>query len=138
MDGYGAFRPYQELFKYTSLNIHLVVPVEWTWKNFHNVIFNARNPFLRYIWNTLLVATIVTMLVLIINSMAAFAFAKLRFPLKTIVFALFMSAMVIPGEVTLVPNYLLMHDLGWLNSYKALIIPSMLSVFGILCCGNFC
>ena len=73
----GAFRPYQELFKYTSLNIHLIVPRrEWTWKNFHNVIFNTRNPFLRYIWNTLLVASIVTILVLIINSMAAFAFCE--------------------------------------------------------------
>ena len=48
-----------------------------------------------------------------------------------------MSAMVIPGEVTLVPNYLLMHDLGWLNSYKALIIPSLLSVFGIFMLRQF-
>ncbi|RTD99632.1 carbohydrate ABC transporter permease [Paenibacillus whitsoniae] len=133
----GAFRPYQELFKYTTLDWHLIVPVEWTWKNFHNVIFNARNPFLRYIWNTLFVASVVTALVLIINSMAAFAFAKIRFRFKTAVFALFMSAMIIPGEVTLVPNYLLMHDLGWLNSYKALIVPSMLSVFGIFMLRQF-
>jgi multiple sugar transport system permease protein len=133
----GSFRPYQELFKYTSLNIHLLIPVEWTGRNFHNVIFNARNPFLRYIWNTLFVASIVTALVLIINSMAAFAFAKLRFRFKTVAFGLFMSAMIIPGEVTLVPNYLLMHDLGWLNSYKALIVPSMLSVFGIFMLRQF-
>lgn len=133
----GSFRPYQELFKYTSLQIHLLLPVEWTTRNYHNVIFNARNPFLRYIWNTFFVATTVTAFVLVINSLAAFAFAKLRFHFKNVVFALFMSAMIIPGEVTLVPNYLLMHDLGWLNSYKALIVPSMLSVFGIFMLRQF-
>jgi multiple sugar transport system permease protein len=133
----GSFRPYQELFKYSSLQIHLLLPVEWTTRNFSDVIFNERNPFLRYIWNTLIVALAVTALVLVINSMAAFAFAKLRFRYKNVVFALFMSAMIIPGEVTLVPNYLLMHDLGWLNSYKALIVPSMLSVFGIFMLRQF-
>ncbi|MFD1904987.1 carbohydrate ABC transporter permease [Paenibacillus rhizoplanae] len=64
-------------------------------------------------------------------------FAKLRFRGKAIVFALFMSAMIIPGEVTLVPNYLLMNYFGWLNSYKALVIPSMLSVFGIFLLRQF-
>lgn len=134
----GSIRPYEELFKYSSsFNLHLFVPVHPTLDNFKNVIFNDQNPFLRYIGNTLLVAGIVTVAVLIINSMSAFAFAKLRFRGKGIVFALFMSAMIIPGEVTLVPNYLLMHKLGWLNSYQALIVPSMLSVFGIFLLRQF-
>ncbi|BCG58653.1 carbohydrate ABC transporter permease [Paenibacillus sp. URB8-2] len=134
----GASRPYAELFKYSnSFNIHLFVPVQPTLQNFKDVIFNERNPFLTYIGNTLFVASIVTVLVLLINSMAAFAFAKLRFRGKAIVFALFMSAMIIPGEVTLVPNYLLMHNFGWLDSYKSLIIPSMLSVFGIFLLRQF-
>ncbi|AEI40528.1 carbohydrate ABC transporter permease [Paenibacillus mucilaginosus] len=135
---FGSFRPYQELFKYSSsLSPHILIPVEFTWKNYQNVIFSTRNPFLRFIGNTLWVAGAVTAAVLLINSMAAFAFAKLRFRWKPALFALFMSAMIIPGEVTLVPNYLLMHDLGWLNSYKALIIPSMLSVFGIFMLRQF-
>jgi multiple sugar transport system permease protein len=134
----GSFRPYKELFKYAdTINIHILLPVQFTLVNYHNVIFNDKNPFLRFIGNTLLVASIVTILVLIINSMAAFAFAKLRFRWKAVLFALFMSAMIIPGEVTLVPNYLIMHHLGWLNSYKALIIPSTLSVFGIFLLRQF-
>ncbi|MDQ0194662.1 carbohydrate ABC transporter permease [Paenibacillus wynnii] len=134
----GAMRPYEELFKYAnSFNIHLFVPVHPTLQNFKDVIFNERNPFLRYIVNTLMVASLVTVLVLLINSMSAFAFAKLRFRGKAVIFALFMSAMIIPGEVTLVPNYLLMHYFDWLNSYKALIIPSMLSVFGIFLLRQF-
>ncbi|WP_025691237.1 carbohydrate ABC transporter permease [Paenibacillus zanthoxyli] len=134
----GASRPYEELFKYSnSFNIHLFVPVHPTLQNFKDVIFNERNPFLTYIGNTLFVASIVTAMVLLINAMSAFAFAKLRFRGKAVVFALFMSAMIIPGEVTLVPNYLLMHNFGWLDSYKALIIPSMLSVFGIFLLRQF-
>ncbi|AJY73869.1 carbohydrate ABC transporter permease [Paenibacillus beijingensis] len=134
----GSLRPYQELFKYSSsLNLHLFVPVEFTFANYKEVIVDDKNPFMRFIGNTLLVASIVTAFVLIVNSMAAFAFAKLRFRGKTILFAMFMSAMIIPAEVTLVPNYLLMHDLGWLNSYMALIVPSVLSVFGIFLLRQF-
>ncbi|WP_223066156.1 carbohydrate ABC transporter permease [Paenibacillus caui] len=134
----GSLRPYQELFKYASgLNIHMLIPVDFTFSNYGKVIFNETNPFFRYIGNTLFVAATVTVAVLIINAMAAFAFAKLRFRGKNLVFILFMSAMVIPGEVTLVPNYLTMHYLNWLNSYEALIIPSMLSVFGIFLLRQF-
>lgn len=134
----GSLRPYEELFKYSSsLNLNLFVPIEFTFANYKEVILDDKNPFLQFILNTLIVAGTVTLLVLVINSMAAFAFAKLRFRGKTILFAMFMSAMIIPAEVTLVPNYLLMHDLGWLNSYSALIIPSTLSVFGIFLLRQF-
>lgn len=134
----GSLRPYEELFQYSSsLNWHMFVPVKFTWENYSKVIFNETNPFLRYIWNTVLVAGSVTGIVLVVSSLAAFAFAKLRFRGKSIVFALFMSAMIIPGEVTLVPNYLLMNNFGWVNSYASLIVPSALSVFGIFLLRQF-
>ncbi|MNH89395.1 L-arabinose transport system permease protein AraQ [compost metagenome] len=134
----GSLRPYDELFQYSSsLNWHLLVPVKFTWENYKNVIFNDTNPFLPYIWNTVLVAGSVTGIVLVVSSLAAFAFAKLRFRGKSIVFGLFMSAMIIPGEVTLVPNYLLMNSFGWVNSYASLIVPSALSVFGIFLLRQF-
>lgn len=134
----GSLRPYEELFRYSSsFNLHLFVPVKFTLSNFDKVIFNDQNPFIRYIGNTLIVAASVTALVLVVNSLAAFAFAKLRFRGKGVLFALFMSALIIPGEVTLVPNYLLMHNLGWLNTYWALIVPGMLSVFGIFLLRQF-
>ncbi|RED56630.1 carbohydrate ABC transporter permease [Cohnella lupini] len=134
----GSLRPYEELFQYSSsLNWHLFVPVKFTWVNYKNVIFNDTNPFLRYIWNTAIVAGSVTGIVLVVSALAAFAFAKLRFRGKSIFFALFMSAMIIPGEVTLVPNYLLMNNFGWVNSYASLIVPSALSVFGIFLLRQF-
>ncbi|ALC80211.1 sugar ABC transporter permease [Bacillus gobiensis] len=134
----GSFRSYQEIFQYaTSLNIHLLLPVEWTLQNYIDVIFDEQNPIFLFIGNTLFVTIIVTILVLFINSMAAFAFAKLEFPFKNVIFVCFMSAMIIPGEVTLVPNYLLMNDLGWVNDYKALIFPSLVHVFGIFLLRQF-
>ncbi|MGG3570891.1 carbohydrate ABC transporter permease [Bacillus gobiensis] len=134
----GSFRSYQEIFQYaTSLNIHLLLPVEWTLQNYIDVIFDEQNPIFLFIGNTLFVTIIVTILVLFINSMAAFAFAKLEFPFKNVIFVCFMSAMIIPGEVTLVPNYLLMNDLGWINDYKALIFPSLVHVFGIFLLRQF-
>ncbi|MGM0881376.1 MAG: carbohydrate ABC transporter permease [Bacillota bacterium] len=134
----GSMRSYQELFQYAAqLSLNSLVPVEWTFKNYTDVIFDDQNPFLRYVFNTLFVASTVTLLVLLINSLAAFAFAKLSFRGSAAIFLLFMSALIIPGEVMLVPNYMLVSDLGWLNSFKALIIPSTLSVFGIFMLKQF-
>ncbi|WP_258535521.1 carbohydrate ABC transporter permease [Bacillus sp. 03113] len=135
---FGSFRTYQEIFQYaTSLNIHLLLPVDWTFQNYIDVITDERTPIFLFIGNTLFVAVIVTILVLFLNSMAAFAFAKLQFPFKNFIFICFMSAMIIPGEVTLVPNYLLMNDLGWINDYKALIFPSLINIFGIFLLRQF-
>lgn len=134
----GSFRSHQEIFQYaTSLNIHLLLPVEWTLQNYIDVITDEQSPIFLFIGNTLFVAVIVTVLVLFINSMAAFAFAKLEFPFKNVIFVCFMSAMIIPGEITLVPNYLLMNDLGWINDYKALIFPSLVNIFGIFLLRQF-
>lgn len=134
----GSFRPNEEIFKYaTSLNLNLFIPVDWTLQNYIDVITDEKNPIFMYIWNTLFVAVIVTVLVVFFNSMAAFAFAKLDFPFKNVIFICFMSALIIPGEVTLVPNYLLMSDLGWINDYRALIFPSLVNVFGIFLLRQF-
>lgn len=134
----GSMRSYEELFQYaTQVSWNLLVPVNWTFQNYIDVLFDDQHPFLRYVFNTLFVASTVTVLVLLINSLAAFAFAKLRFRGSSVIFVLFMSALIIPGEVMLVPNYMLINNLGWLNSFKGLIIPSMLSVFGIFLLKQF-
>jgi len=88
-------------------------------------------PFSRYYFNTIFVATTTTILEIIFASMAAFAFAKLNFFGKNFVFLLFLSTMMIPGEVLLVPNYITLSKFGWLDTYYALIIPWIVSVFAI-------
>ena len=66
---------------------------------------------------------------LLIASVAAFAFARLRFPGRGVLFVLVLAVMMMPGQVTLVPNYVLLKYLGWLDSYEGLIIPSLFSAF---------
>ncbi|MBB6694556.1 carbohydrate ABC transporter permease [Cohnella xylanilytica] len=127
----SSFRTHEEIFRYTTLSKELFLPVHWTLGNYREIFLDPAKPFGRYILNTLLVAVVVTAAGLVVNSMAAFAFAKLRFRFKRGLLALFLSSLVIPYEVIMVPQYLLMRDLGWINDYRALIVPQIVWVFGI-------
>jgi len=127
----GSLRPREELFEFVSLEWHLFIPVVWTFDNYIEVFSDASKPFGVFIKNTLFVATVVTVFSLWLNSMAAFAFSKLRFRGRNIIFTVFLSALVIPGEVTMVPLYLIINGLGWTDTYQALIVPAFVSVFSI-------
>src|SRR5690606_24430565 len=125
-------RPHEEIFKFaTVLEWRTIFPVQWTWQNYADLFFNTAEPFSRFIVNTLFVAVVVTVFALFFNSLAAFAFAKMNFRFKKTIFIFFISALVIPGEVTLVPTYLLMRNFGWIDTYMALIVPSVISVFAV-------
>jgi multiple sugar transport system permease protein len=129
---FGSFREHAEIFKYsTTLEWRTIFPVNWTFQNYLDIFTDDVKPFSRFILNTLLVAVPVTLLSLFFNSLAAFAFAKLRFRFKKTIFTLFLSALIIPGEVTLVPSYLLMSNFNWIDSYAALIVPAIVSVFSV-------
>lgn len=127
----SSFRTHEEIFRYTELGRGLFLPVDWTLQNYRDIFLDPAKPFGRYLLNTLSVAVVVTAAGLLINAMAAFSFAKLRFPFKKGLLALFLSSLVIPYEVIMIPQYLLMRDIGWINSYKALIFPQIVWVFGI-------
>jgi multiple sugar transport system permease protein len=104
--------------------------------NFQNYVDMWRNPpegisWWRYISNTLFVAFTTTALSLMNSALAGFAFAKLKFPGKSKIFMFILGLMMIPGELLLIPNYVTLSKLHWLNSYQALIIPFGASVFGI-------
>lgn len=88
-------------------------------------------PFSQYYINTVLMATSTTIFEIIIASMAAFAFAKLNFWGKNAIFTLFLATMMVPGEVLLVPNYITISRFQWLDTYYALIVPWIVSVFAI-------
>ena len=83
------------------------------------------------LFRTLVVTFAITSLQVLTSIMAAYAFAFLRFPLKRLVFAVFMATLLLPLEVTLLPNLQTMRDLGWFDSYQGLIIPFSASAFGI-------
>ncbi|MDN5325124.1 MAG: multiple sugar transport system permease protein [Thermosipho sp. (in: thermotogales)] len=88
-------------------------------------------PFGRYYINTVLVASLTTIFEVIIASMAAYAFSWMIFPGRNFIFGLFLATMMVPGEVLLVPNFITISKFGWIDTYYALIVPWVVSVFAI-------
>ena len=88
-------------------------------------------PFGRYYVNTIFVATATTILEVLVASMAAFAFSILNFKGRDLLFGLFVATMMVPGEVLLVPNYITISKFGWIDTYYALVVPWIVSVFAI-------
>lgn len=89
-----------------------------------------RIAFPMYIWNTFKVASIVTAGQILTSSMAGYAFARLRFPGRDLLFILYLATLMIPAVVTLIPNFVIMRQLGWIDSHAALIVPFLGSAFG--------
>lgn len=99
---------------------------------FQNYVMSWKSaPFGIYYLNTAFVSTVTTVLEVILAAMAAYAFAMMNFPGKNLIFGLFLATMMIPGEVLLVPNFITISKLGWIDTYYALIIPWIVSVFAI-------
>ena len=88
-------------------------------------------PWLGFFANTVFIATTTTLLVLLTSILAGFAFGVLRFPGRELVFAAFLSVLMIPQTVLLIPDYIILNDIHWLNTYWAQIVPWGASVFGI-------
>jgi multiple sugar transport system permease protein len=83
------------------------------------------------LWSSTLIASSATVISLVLNSMAGYAFAKLRFPGRDRVFRALLAALVIPAQVSMLPLFLLLKELGWIDTYLAAIVPGMASIFGI-------
>jgi len=94
-------------------------------------------PFSRYFFVSFFTASMQVLGGLLFATMAAFAFARIRFPGREAVFLLFVATMMIPGEVLLIPNYILLAKLHWLDTFYALIVPWLASVFGIFLLRQF-
>jgi multiple sugar transport system permease protein len=90
---------------------------------------NVPGGFLRFYGNSLFVTTANTILGLLIASMAAFVLSKHRFPGRNILFLLILASMMIPWQVALIPGFMIVRDLGWIDTYLALIIPAIPKAF---------
>lgn len=115
-------------------------PPEWipstlVWDNYLRAWQAA--PFARYFVNSIIVAVAVTLGTLVTSSLAAFAFARIRFPGRDALFAIYLSSMMIPHQMTIIPSFLVLRDLGdispalGLDSYFALIAPFIAGAFGV-------
>lgn len=105
-----------------------VVPHHLYLRNFVDVFHLV--PIGAFIGNTFLVSIVVMLGQLVTSSLAAYAFARMNFVGKNLLFALFMATMMIPWEVTMIPNYLTVRGWGWLDSYPGLIVPFLAASFG--------
>jgi len=93
--------------------------------------------FVRSFFNSVLVAVAITLFSLFVNSLAGFAFAKYRFPEREKIFTFLLASMMIPGQVAMLPLFLMLNKLGLLNNYLGLILPASASVFGIFLIRQF-
>jgi len=102
------------------------IPQQFTLQNYQT-IFTQEPLFGRWLFNSIVVAISVTGFNLLFNSMAGYALARLNFPGNKFWFFLILAVLMIPGQITLIPTFLILKNLGWLNSYQGLIVPSIIN-----------
>ena len=118
----ASFKPLEEVEQLNPL------PSAWHPENYLAVFKEI--PFARYYFNSVFIAAWVTVLQCLTSAMAAYAFARLRWPGRDTVFRLYLATLMIPGVVVMIPNYALMVELHLLDSYLGLIVPAAFSAFG--------
>ncbi len=124
---------------FLQLTIHQPAYLSIVWDKFTS---NYRNlwktvPYNRYFVNSIFIATASTLLTLFFCSLGGYAFAKYQFRGQKILFGILLASMMVPFQVLLVPLFGLMYDIGWLNSYKAIIIPFSVGAFGVFLMRQF-
>lgn len=115
----SSFKSYQEI---TSGSLSLI-PKEPTLDAYKKLIFSNEN-FVQWIKNSFIIATTITVFNVLFNSMAGYALAKIEFKGRNLMFMLILFVIMVPGQVLLIPNYLIIKNLGMLDSYSAVIVPS--------------
>jgi multiple sugar transport system permease protein len=114
-----------------------IIPVTPTFTNFNTVLTQQDLQLGLWLRNSLIAATGYTTAVMIICAPAAYAFARLRFPGNNVLFGLLLVTVMIPSQVTLIPNYILMRDLKFLDTFHALIWPGAANVFAVFLLRQF-
>lgn len=118
-----SLRPSADFFKVS------LVPSTFTLDHYQYVLSHL--PVARLFGNTLAMAVLRTVAQVFTALFAAYAFARWDFPGKTVIFALFTFTWLVPQQVTMIPNYVLVSQLGWLNALGGLVVPSMISTFAL-------
>ncbi|HKG26110.1 MAG TPA: carbohydrate ABC transporter permease [Thermomicrobiales bacterium] len=113
----------------------VVIPSSPRWHNYVDIWKLA--PFARFFANSVIVAGAITLSHLFFDPLAGYVFAKYEFPLKHVIFVLILGTLMIPFFVRMIPLYVMMSDFGWLNSYQALIVPFLMSAYGIFLMRQF-
>ena len=104
------------------------IPVQFVWQNYVKAWVAV--PFARFYLNSLFVSTCVTAGQVTTSALAAYAFARLEFPARDKIFFGYLATMMVPGAVTMIPVFILLRYLGWIDTYKAVILPGIFTAYG--------
>jgi len=118
-----SFKPESEALSLSFL------PSHFTLENFKKIITGYR--FGRYFINSLIVSFSAAIFATLFASLAAYPFAKKNFPFKRYILGMFLASMMIPGLMFMIPQFAIVSKLGWINTYKAMVIPHLANVFGL-------
>ena len=128
-----SFKPEQEV-----LNPASAIPKTWTFGNFQHVLGWAEEaPFARWLLNSFFISTSITLLVVTLSAMAAYAIARLKVPGGNAFLGIVVASMMVPGQLFLVPLYLMLSRLHWLDTPAALIVPATAGGFGVFMLTQF-
>ncbi len=112
-----SFKSLREIFR----NPFSLIPIHPTFNNYV-AIFN-KIPFARYLLNSFIVASATTFLQILTAMLSAYAFSRLNFKGRNLIFYIFLATMMIPGQLLMIPQYLIVAKFGWINTYQGLIVP---------------
>ncbi len=118
----ASFKPLSEI---VAGGMHFI-PQNFTLDNYKTIFFQEPL-FGRWLLNSLVVAICITAFNLLFNSMAGYALARMPFPGKSFWFFIILAVLMVPSQITLIPSYLILKNLGWLNTYQGLIIPNIVN-----------
>jgi len=125
-----AFKPIDELFLYPP-RFFVMKPTLKNFRDLFSIMGNSLVPFTRFLFNSIIIGVIGTVGHVIIASMAAYPLAKKKFPGSTIIFQIIVLSLMFNAYVTGIPRFVILSKLGWLNDYKALILPGVASSLGL-------
>ena len=117
-----------EVFSYQKPWWYDWVPTSFEWRNYVNAWKVV--PFARFYLNSIFVCVLTTAGQVASSALAAYAFARLRFPGRDRMFFAYLATMMVPGVVTMIPVFILLQQIGWIDTYKAVILPPMFTAYG--------
>lgn len=130
---FTSFRAEVEIINHT----YRLLPINWVLANYTRALFSTSTPVMTWFFNSLFISTMHTLLVLVVVSLAAYGYTRLKFKGRDALFFFLLGTMMFPSVVNLIPLFAIVDRLGWINSPLAVIVPGAAGVFNIFLVRQF-
>lgn len=130
---FTSFKSHTEIIHHT----YRLLPINWVIENYGRALFSTSTPVMRWFLNSLFISTTHTLLVVIVVSLAAYGYTRLKFKFRDAIFFFLMGTMMFPSVVNLIPLFAIVNTLGWMNSPLAVIVPGAAGAFNIFLVRQF-